>query len=96
MPDIRFHDLRHTYSTILLKANFDVKAVSQLLGHASEIITVDVYCEKEEIIFDCLDILEPFIESVIPEEKGKGFIYDYSNDVEINCILNECLRELVA
>ena len=63
---IRFHDLRHTYGTILLKANFDAKAVSKILGHSSEIITVDVYCDTEEIIYDCLETLEPFISEIAP------------------------------
>ena len=66
LPKIRFHDLRHTYGTILLKANFDAKAVSKILGHSSEIITVDVYCDTEEIIYDCLETLEPFISEIAP------------------------------
>ena len=33
LPDIRWHDLRSTFCTILLKNNFNPKAVSQLMGH---------------------------------------------------------------
>ena len=39
------------------------------MGHAKEIITIDVYGDKKEIIEDCLEILEPFIEDVLPEEE---------------------------
>ena len=43
LPDIRWHDLRSTYCTLLLKENFNPKAVSKLMGHAKEIITMDTY-----------------------------------------------------
>ena len=52
MPDIRWHDLRSTYCTLLLKNDFNPKAVSKLMGHAKEIITVDVYGDKRNIIED--------------------------------------------
>ena len=34
LPDIRFHDLRHTYASMLLREELSVKAVSNTLGHA--------------------------------------------------------------
>lgn len=40
---IRFHDLRHTYATIALKAGVHVKVVSERLGHANIGITLDTY-----------------------------------------------------
>lgn len=62
--------MRHTYSTILLKNNYDVKAVSKLLGQAHSIITVDVYTDKNELAIDCLAELEPFINDVVPKPKN--------------------------
>ncbi len=53
------------------------------MGHAKEIISVDVYGDTQEIIEDCLDILEPFIEEVIPKER-KDQYYDYSEVIEID------------
>lgn len=86
LPDIRWHDLRATYATILLKNNHNPKAVSKLLGHSKEIITVDVYGDKQKIIEDCLEELEPFIDEVIPKEEIE---YDFSEDYEyINIIEN--------
>ncbi len=43
LPHIRFHDLRHTHATLLLKADIHPKIVSERLGHASIGITLDTY-----------------------------------------------------
>jgi integrase len=40
---IRYHDMRHTYATNLLKAGESITDVSRLLGHSSIQITVDTY-----------------------------------------------------
>jgi integrase len=40
---IRFHDLRHTAATLLLKQNVHPKVVSEILGHSSMAITLDRY-----------------------------------------------------
>ena len=40
---IRFHDLRHTHATLLLKSGIPVKVVSERLGHASPGFTLNVY-----------------------------------------------------
>lgn len=41
--DIRFHDLRHTHATLMLKQGVHPKIVSERLGHASVNITLDTY-----------------------------------------------------
>ncbi len=43
LPDIRFHDLRHTCATLLLGKNVNPKIVSEMLGHSSIAITLDTY-----------------------------------------------------
>lgn len=40
---LRFHDLRHTHATQLLKAGVSAKIVSERLGHSTVGITLDVY-----------------------------------------------------
>jgi len=40
---IRFHDLRHSHATLLLKENIHPKIVSERLGHSSISITLDTY-----------------------------------------------------
>jgi integrase len=43
LPQITFHDLRHTCASLLLKRNIHPKLVQDLLGHASVAITLDTY-----------------------------------------------------
>jgi integrase len=43
VPVIRLHDLRHTHATLLLLAGVPVHVVSERLGHASPVITMQVY-----------------------------------------------------
>jgi integrase len=43
LPDIRFHDLRHTCATLLLRRSVHPKLVQELLGHATIAITLDTY-----------------------------------------------------
>lgn len=69
LPDIRWHDLRSTFCTIFLKNNFNPKAVSKLMGHAKELITLDVYGDNKGIIADCVDEIQPFIDEVMPKQE---------------------------
>ncbi len=43
LPQIRFHDLRHTAATLLLQQGTHVKLVSEMLGHANINTTMDTY-----------------------------------------------------
>lgn len=47
-PHIRFHDLRHTFATLLISYNVDVKTVSHKLGHASPTTTMNFYVHNLE------------------------------------------------
>ena len=38
------------------------------MGHAKEIITMDVYGDNRGIIADCVDEIQPFIDEVLPTE----------------------------
>jgi integrase len=43
LPEIRFHDLRHTCATLLLGRGIHPKLVQELLGHATIAMTLDTY-----------------------------------------------------
>jgi integrase len=40
---IRFHDLRHTFASLMIANGKDIVRVSRMLGHASPTITLKVY-----------------------------------------------------
>ena len=42
-PDVRFHDLRHSYAVASIRAGDDIKTVQGNLGHATAAFTLDVY-----------------------------------------------------
>ncbi len=66
LPNIRFHDLRHTYATILTNEEIDVKAISNSLGHSKTIITVDVYTDKKQMIVDVSEQTQEFACEIFP------------------------------
>lgn len=43
IPDVRFHDLRHSYAVAAIQSGDDIKTVQENLGHATAAFTLDVY-----------------------------------------------------
>lgn len=43
IPDVRFHDLRHSYAVAAIRSGDDIKTVQGNLGHATASFTLDVY-----------------------------------------------------
>ncbi|UOY92868.1 site-specific integrase [Ectobacillus sp. JY-23] len=43
LPRIRFHDLRHTHATLMLRAGVHPKVVAERLGHTNVSITLNTY-----------------------------------------------------
>ena len=39
----KFHTLRHTFATRAVEVGFEIKSLSEILGHASVTITLDRY-----------------------------------------------------
>ena len=46
--DISFHALRHTYATMCVEKQFDIKTLSELLGHSDVKITLNTYVHSSE------------------------------------------------
>lgn len=43
LPEMRFHDLRHSYAVVSIRSGDDIKTVQGNLGHATAAFTLDVY-----------------------------------------------------
>ena len=43
LPEIRFHDLRHTAASIMLNRGITILVVSRILGHSKPSTTLDIY-----------------------------------------------------
>ena len=61
---IRFHDLRHTHASLMMKAGINPKVVSERLGHSSIAITMDIYSHvlpgiQEEAAHRFASLLKP-------------------------------------
>lgn len=50
LPVICFHDLRHTSATVLLARGANVKMVSEMLGHSTIKLTLDIYAHLVPIM----------------------------------------------
>ncbi len=48
LPDIRFHDLRHSCASALLDMDVPLKVISDMLGHSSIKVTADIYIDVLE------------------------------------------------
>lgn len=66
IEDANFHALRHTFATRCIEQGFDVKSLSEILGHAGVKITMDRYVHPTiELKQKNMDKLSVFINSKI-------------------------------
>jgi integrase len=63
IPDVRFHDLRHSAATILLSMGVPAKVVQEILDHGQISMTIDILCRHfGQDIYIIGDILSyPFL-----------------------------------
>jgi len=64
--DLVFHSLRHTYATRSREAGIDIKILSELLGHSSYKITLDIY------VHTSLDFKKDSVKSLVKYLKPKS------------------------
>lgn len=58
LPSYRFHSLRHCMASSAIAAGFDVKTLSEILGHSSVQITLDRYVHSSfDHKRDCMNLL---------------------------------------
>ena len=65
LPNLRIHDLRHTYAVNSIRAGDDIKTVQSNLGHATASFTLDVYGHvTQKMRQQSADRMEEFIQKV--------------------------------
>jgi integrase len=81
IPQIRFHDLRHTYASLLLAQGENIKYVQNQLGHSSPTVTLNVYAhlmKKENQEAACR------LENSIFEGTGHNLVTNKKEGLTIN------------
>ena len=69
LPDLRFHDLRHTFATHALTSGVDVKTLSGILGHTKSAFTLDTYTHTTgDMQRRAAEIVEIFLTDIFGEE----------------------------
>ena len=68
---VRFHDLRHTSATLMLRGKVPARVVSERLGHSSVGITLDVYSHVlEELQMEAASVIESAVRPISIELPG--------------------------
>lgn len=63
LPNIRFHDLRHTNATLMLRNHIPAKIVSSMLGHANISVTLDIYSHVlTDMQTPAVDVIEKLLQ----------------------------------
>ena len=67
---MRFHDLRHTFASLMFLCGVSPKVVSEALGHSSVAFTMDVY---SHIIKGMQEDAMALLNEVLPSGKNTSF-----------------------
>lgn len=89
LPDIRFHDLRHTAATLMLKQGVHPKVVQERLGHSDISLTLNTYSHvlpsmQEEAADKMDELLTPInVSSEINKIREQRSIFTFQTNQEI-------------
>jgi integrase len=71
LEGVRFHDLRHTFGSLMLMRKAKPKVISEALGHASVAFTMDTYSHIiEGMQSDAMELLN----EVLPAGHEKNYV----------------------
>ena len=63
ITDIGWHDLRHTYTTWGRRAGVPVETMRNQLGHASSVLTLDVYSHAGDDREGAVELIEQYVQA---------------------------------
>ena len=79
LPSVTYHSLRHAFATNCLQAGFDVKTLSEILGHASALTTLNRYVHSSmERKISCMALLEQSAKKVFPPSETWSVYNEFS------------------
>lgn len=68
-PEMRFHDLRHSYAVASIQAGDDIKTIQENLGHSTAAFTMDIYLHvTDHMKVDSSNRMQRYIEQLIREK----------------------------
>ena len=70
LEDVRFHDLRYTFASLMLLRGAKPKVISEALGHSNVAFTMDVY---SHIIKGMQQDAMMLLDGVLPKAKNGAF-----------------------
>jgi len=74
--DLRYHDLRHSYATVLIQRGMNIKDISGALGHAKTSTTLDIYAHQTERLSELLSRETDAAFNVPPEKLGSASVQE--------------------
>jgi len=77
LENVRFHDLRHTFASLMLLRGAKPKVISEALGHSSVAFTMDVY---SHIIEGMQSDTMALLDEVSPVAKNSAFRKNNAKD----------------
>lgn len=86
LPRIRLHDLRHTFATLALCAGVPAKVVSEILGHASIAITLDVYSHAVPALQEDATARVAGLVSEVPSSTGRHLQESRAPRGDVTCL----------
>lgn len=69
LPDIRFHDLRHSCASLLVAAGHHPRVIMEALGHSQIAVTMDTYAH---VYRGSLSAVADTMEELLPDALPSG------------------------
>jgi len=75
LENIRFHDLRHTFASLMLLRGAKPKVISEALGHSSVAFTMDVYSHIiSGMQEDAMALLDDVLPAAVSQTVNANFL----------------------
>ncbi len=66
-PNLHWHDLRHSFATVMTENNINPKELSQAMGHYESDFTQNVYVDSNQIINNGFQAYYRFLDDIVPK-----------------------------